>query len=85
MKVVSIIRDRGQLTIPDNIRRVINWVTPMSAVTISVVEPDEIVIKPHRKQYDWDKIWDAVRRARAIKGKGKGSAAEFIEKDRHSH
>lgn len=85
MKVVSVIRDRGQLTIPDSIRKVVNWVTPQSAVSISVTRPDEIVIQPHKKQYDWDKIWKAVRRARAIKGKGKGSAAEFIEKDRHSH
>lgn len=85
MKTVSIIRDRGQLTIPDSIRKVVSWVTPMSAVTISVNKPDEIVIKPHKQEYDWDKIWQGVRKARAIKGKGEGSAAEFIEKDRHSH
>ncbi len=58
----------------------------MSAVTISVIKPDEIVIKPHRKQYDWDEIWTAVKQARAIKGKGKASSArEFLEKDRRSH
>ena len=85
MKATSIIRGRGQLTIPDSIRKALNWVTPMSAVTISVVKSDEIIITPHKKEYDWDKIWENIRKSRAIKGKGKGSAAEFLEKDRQSH
>jgi len=85
MKAVSIIRDRGQLTIPDSIRKLVNWVTPMSAVSISLVEPDEIVIKPHKKEYDWDKILAMVKRSRAIKGRGRGSAVDFINQDRRSH
>lgn len=86
MKSVSIIRDRGQLTIPDSIRRIVTWITPMSAVTISVFKPDEIVIKPHKKEYDWDEIWEGIRKARAIKGRGKvTSAAEFLEQDRRLH
>ena len=85
MKSVVIIRDRGQLTIPDTIRKAVSWVTPMSAVTISVVKPDEIVIRPHQKKVNWDQIWELIRKSRAIKGKGKGSAAEFLEKDRQSH
>lgn len=86
MKAVSIIRDRGQLTIPNSIRKVVNWVTPMSAVSISVTKPDEIVITPHKKQYDWDKIWEGIKKSRAIKGRGKAiSAAEFLESDRRSH
>ena len=85
MKTVGIVRERGQLTIPGSIRKVVKWITPLSAVSISVVGPDEIVIKPHKKQYDWDKIWEMVKRSRAIKGRGKGSAAEFLEKDRRSH
>lgn len=84
MKVVSIIRDRGQLTIPDSIRKIVNWVTPMSAVSISVTKADEIVITPHRKQYDWDKIWENVRKARAIKGK-RGNLSKFIAEDRYQH
>ncbi len=85
MKTVSIIRDRGQLTIPDSIRRVIGWVNPMSAVTISVVKPDEIVIKPHQQYVNWDKIWDNIRKARAIRGKGNQSTVEFLDQDRNSH
>lgn len=86
MKTVSIVRDRGQLTIPDSIRKVVSWITPMSAVSISVVKPDEIVIKPHQKQVNWDEIWEGIRQARSIKGKGKvTSAVQFLEKDRRSH
>ncbi len=85
MKVVSIIRNRGQLTIPDSIRKKIDWVSPMSAVTISVVKADEIIIKPHRAKENWQKIWSLIKRARAIKGKGKKSTVEFIQKDRRSH
>lgn len=85
MKTVSIIRDRGQLTIPDSIRKVVAWITPMSAVTISVMKPDEIVITPHQKQINWDQIWENIRKSRAIKGKGSIAAAEFLKQDRNAH
>lgn len=85
MNAVSIIRDRGQLTIPDSIRKTLNWVSPMSAVTISVVKPNEIVIRPHQKKVDWDKLWKQMKRVRAFKGKNKGSLSDFIIKDRETH
>lgn len=85
MKAVSIVRDRGQLTIPDSIRKVVNWITPQSAVSISVVKSDEIVIRPHQKHVDWDKIWKGIRKSRAIKGKNAVSAIAVLRKDRQSH
>lgn len=85
MKTVSIIRDRGQLTIPDSIRKIVNWISPMSAVSISVIKPDEIVIKPHQKQVDWDQVWENIRKSRAISGKGNISTVDFLEQDRNSH
>jgi bifunctional DNA-binding transcriptional regulator/antitoxin component of YhaV-PrlF toxin-antitoxin module len=86
MKTVSIIRDRGQLTIPDSIRKTITWMSPLSAVTISVNKPDEIVITPHSKSIDKAQIWENIRKARAVKGKGSTtSAREFLSKDRQSH
>lgn len=81
---ISIIRSRGQLTIPDSIRALRTWATPNSAVTITSNQPDEIVIRPHKK-YDWDKIWKGIKKSRAIHGKGKMSASEFLIKDRLSH
>jgi len=85
MKTISIIRNRGQLTIPGSIRKVVGWASPMSAVTISVMNPDEIIIRPHQKQVDWDKIWEGIKKARSIKGKGKGSLSQFILEDRYRH
>lgn len=85
MKTVSIVRNRGQLTIPDSIRQIVDWVTPMSVVAISVVKPDEIIITPLQQKINWDRIWENIRRSRAIKGKGHMSAAEFLKEDRNSH
>lgn len=85
MKSIVIIRDRGQLTIPDSIRKSVNWATPLSAVSISVTKPDEIVIKPHQVTMDKEKIWSLVKKSRAIKGRAKESAAKFLEKDRAAH
>jgi len=85
MKDTAIIRDRGQLTIPDSIRKVVSWVAPLSAVTISMEKPDEIVIRPHQASVDWDLIWKNIRRSRAITGKGRGSALHYIKRDRNSH
>ena len=85
MKTVSIVRNRGQLTIPDSIRKVVTWINPMSAVTISLIKPDEITIKPHQTQVDWDYIWENIRKSRAILSKNKISTVEFLEQDRTSH
>lgn len=84
MKTVSIVRERGQLTIPDSIRKIVTWIQPLSAVSISVEKPDEIVIKPHQKVVDWDKIWEGIRKSRALKGQG-GNLSSFISEDRYSH
>lgn len=85
MKNVVIIRNRGQLTIPDSIRKIVSWVNPMSPVTISIVKPDELVIRPHVNDVDWDRIWEGIRKSRAIHSKSKQSTVEFIEQDRSSH
>lgn len=85
MKTVSIVRDRGQLTIPDAIRSIATWTTPSSVVSISIERPDEIVIRPHQPQkIDWDKLWEQIRRVRAFKGKGQGNLSAFIAKDRET-
>lgn len=85
MQTVGIIRERGQLTIPDSIRQLIDWASPMSAVSITVIKPDEIIIRPHQVQVDWNKIWKGIQKARSIHGKGKMSGLEFIQQDRLSH
>lgn len=88
IQTTAIIRKRGQLTIPDSIRKVRQWASKDSVVLVSTDNPDEIVIRPHvsvTKKYDWDKIWAAIKKSRSIKGKNKISSSEFIAQDRLSH
>jgi len=83
---ISIIRGRGQLTIPDSIRKQVKWADSMSAVSIALVKSNEIVIKPHESYVDWDDVWQGVRKARAISGGSKAvSATSFLRADRKSH
>jgi len=80
---VSIIRERGQLTIPRSIRANHSWANASSAVTISS-QGEEIVIRP-KKEVDWDKLWRQMKRVRAFKGNGRGNLSAFIAKDRKAH
>lgn len=85
VKSVGIIRDRGQLTIPDEIRKALAWVMPSSVVTISVESPDEISIQPHQGQQaiDWDVLWNSIRLSRSLKGR-RGNLSQFIAEDRQN-
>lgn len=87
LQTTSIIRDRGQLTIPDLIRGRTDWVSTGSVVTIIQVKADEIVIKPHvvGNKINWDKLWKNIELSRSYKGSYLGSLSEFIATDRESH
>lgn len=87
MQTTAIVRQRGQLTIPDFIREVTSWITPGSVVSISRNRADEIVIKPQtsQKKVDWDRLWNKIQIARSFKGEYKGSLSEFIINDRQNH
>lgn len=83
---ISIIRNRGQLTIPDSIRALRQWASPNSVITITSDQPDEIIIRPQQSQkIDWDNLWKQMKRVRAFKGKGGGNLSSFVIKDRETH
>ena len=85
LQSTSIVRDRGQLTIPDLIRVRSDWVSPGSVVTIVQVRADEIVIRPHvanKNEFDWNRLWRNIELARSHKGTYLGSLSEFIVADR---
>ncbi|MBI2028967.1 hypothetical protein HYT02_00980 [Candidatus Gottesmanbacteria bacterium] len=87
LQITSIIRDRGQLTIPETIRKMVDWVSPLSIVTISVDRPNQITIKPQTdsKKVDWDMIWQGIRLSRSFKGKNETkSALQMIREDREN-
>ena len=88
IQATAIIRNRGQLTIPDVIRRAFDWMKTESVVKIIYRSPQEIVITPYIqekvKKINWKKIWAAIAEARSFKG-GRGNLSKFIAKDRYNH
>lgn len=85
IQTIGIIRQRGQLTIPDKIRGVLSWLTPSSTVTITSQKPDEIIIRPisvNKNAIDWNELWQDIQRVRSYKGKGGGNLSGFIAEDR---
>lgn len=86
--ITAIIRDRGQITIPNKIRKRINWAQPNTVISITIPSNKKIVIEPfekkEQKKVDWDKIWEGIKWARSIKGK-RGNLSKFIVEDRERH
>jgi len=82
----AIIRDRGQLTIPEKIRQVLKWSSPNSVVSLATTAMNELIIKPFesRKQIDWHAIWMNISLSRSFEGK-KGNLSGFISSDRQKH
>lgn len=88
MQATAIVRQRGQLTIPDFIREITAWIVPGSVVSISRNMAEEIVIKPYvhsKRGINWDKLWRDLERVSSYKSKYKGSLSEFIINDRQNH
>lgn len=88
IKAVSIIRSRGQITIPDDIRKAVAWMSPDAVVTVSLTDTNEIRIQPYAAAasdaVDWDEVWTRIEAARKVMGKRKrgSSLSAFIAKDR---
>lgn len=89
MKSTAIIRQRGQLTIPDKLRRTLSWLKENAVVSIIATSTQELVIKPisHTTDTpDWDEIWRLIHLTRSFKGTGKAkSLTQFIIEDRERH
>jgi len=88
IQTTAIIRNRGQLTIPDVIRRAFDWMKTESVVKIIYRSPQEIVITPYIqekvKKINWKKIWAAIAEARSFKSR-RGNLSKFIAEDRYNH
>jgi len=88
IQTTAIIRDRGQLTIPNKVRKILDWMSPNSVVYIKAETTHELVIKPYEQkpesQINWVEIWKRIKRSQSFKGK-RGNLSAFIIKDRDSH
>lgn len=80
------IRDRWQITIPDEIRKILSWLKPESVVSVAVTAKKELIIKPYiqEQKVNWKRIWEGIEQARSIKGK-RGNLSKFIIEDRERH
>lgn len=90
IQTTATIRDRWQITIPDEMRRIADWAKPGSVVSVGVTAKNELVIKPleltQKKDVNWDEVWRAIHESRIISAKGKKmSLSQFIIKDREMH
>ena len=77
------VRARGQITVPDNLRKKTFWLREGTPVTL-IEGIEEIKITPLRiKEGDglnWRKLWQQITLVRSFKGK-KGNCYEVLIKD----
>lgn len=88
-QATAIIRQRGQLTIPDEIRKLLSWLKPNAVVTVKITQKDRVIVQPHSDMIasskdQWLKTWEAIQLARSFKGK-RGNLSKFIAEDREGH
>jgi len=82
----AIIRNRGQITIPEKIRRTLKWPTANSVVSLVTTIQNEIIIKPYdnEKKVNWSQIWNNIELSRSYQGK-QGNLSKFVSSDRKNH
>lgn len=87
IQTTAIIRERGQLTIPDKIRRALTWLQPHSVIKFFLIG-NEVILKQYQSSathtLNWKRIWEKIQLARSFKGK-KGNLTQFIIEDREKH
>ena len=81
------VRQRGQLTIPEEIREQVAWLKEGSVVAVDIKEDNKVELIPydrHKQQTNWKRLWQMIRLARSIKGP-RGNLSQFIAEDRFRH
>ena len=81
------VRSRGQITVPDSVRKRNKWLKEGYPVTL-IHGDDVIEITPLRvkdgQDINWRKLWQQITLVRSFKGK-KGNLTSFIVNDRERH
>lgn len=85
-QTTAIIRQRGQLTIPEEARKFFDWLGMDKVVTIQLTA-EAITIKPYVKSISNDARWkrsdELMQIAHSFTG-GKGNGSDWIVEDRES-
>lgn len=86
IQTTAIIRSRGQLTIPESIRKSFSWLVSESVVKIIFRSSHEMLIIPYssHEHVNWQELWDGIKKIRSFKGV-RGNLTKFIIDDRDSH
>lgn len=90
VRTTSIIRQRGQLTIPEVIRRYAQWLVTNGVVMITFMSPNEIRIVPYngngsdgKNGRDWKTVKKQMERIRSFPGRNI-SLSKFLIRDRQT-
>lgn len=85
LQTTGVLRQRGQLTIPDQIREFLGWLVPNAVVSFTVSKNKTVTLGPHVKDMahavDWENIWERIEIADSFRGK-QGNLSQFIIEDR---
>ncbi len=77
----GVVRDRGQLTIPDSLRSQLPWLANSSVVFFSISDPEVLTVTPHTPATNEDLLWNSIKLVRSFKTTG-ASVAQQIREDR---
>lgn len=93
-QTISKIRERGQLTVPQQIRQALNWPDDKMMVKVTTIEDGFRVEKlpvshpqnPKKKltKKQWDKIWKTFEEF-SKSGRQDIKLTDFLRKDRDTH
>lgn len=82
MKTTSIIRDRGQLTIPDTVRDAVSWLHPLAAIDIFIDNDNQVILTPHAQRDSWEASIKKFELAQTFTNKSTTSSTDIINQDR---
>jgi bifunctional DNA-binding transcriptional regulator/antitoxin component of YhaV-PrlF toxin-antitoxin module len=95
LEKISKVRQRGQLTIPSQIRRALNWPATELAVKVEPLQDEDAVkikritaqdeqVKKPLSERDWKRIWENMQKVSKM-GRQDVNLTEFLIADRERH
>lgn len=85
LQTTGVLRQRGQFTIPDQVREFLEWLVPNAIISITVRKNKTMTLGPYIKDVtsavDWKNIWERIEIADSFQGK-QGNLSQFIIDDR---
>lgn len=82
-KQITFVRDRYQVTIPEKIRKEVDWLEPQVPVEITLVDENTFTVRKYKqKEVDWNDVWKVIKE---LENEGENiDSTDFLRKDRDS-